>query len=69
MNGMEKDIGALQAEVENVKERLDKFESKLDEIHTVITKAKGGWLILIMIGGTLTWLIQTFIPYIKKVSF
>lgn len=63
------DIGALQAEVENIKIRLDKFEAKVDDIHTVITKAKGGWLLLILIGGGLTWFLQTFIPYIKKVSF
>jgi prefoldin subunit 5 len=69
MNGMDKEIGALQADVENIKERLAKFETKVDEIHTVVTKAKTGWLILIMVGGALTWIIQTFLPYFKKVAF
>ena len=69
MPDIDKDIGALQADVENIKERLEKFEAKVDEIHTVVTKAKTGWLVLIMIGGALTWMIQTFLPYFKKVTF
>lgn len=62
-----RDIGSLQAEVKNIHERLEKFEEKLDEIHVVITKAKGGWLLLILIGGGLSWFVQTVMPYFKKV--
>jgi hypothetical protein len=69
MNNIAQVIGALQADVENIKERLDKQEEKLDDIHTIVTKAKGGWLVLILIGGGLTWVVQNIFPYIKKVSF
>lgn len=69
MPEIDRDIGGLQADVRNLEEKFDKLEKKVDEIHTVITKAKGGWLLLILIGGGLTWLIQTFVPVIKKVTF
>lgn len=69
MAELERDVGALEADVRNLALRIDKIEDKLGDIHTIVTKAKGGWLVLIMIGGGLTWALQTFIPLLKKVSF
>lgn len=69
MPDIDRDIGGLQADVKNLEDKFDKLEKKVDEIHVVITKAKGGWLLLILIGGGLTWLIQTLVPVIKKVTF
>lgn len=69
MPEIDRDIGGLQADVKNLEDKFDKLEKKVDEIHVVITKAKGGWLLLILIGGGLTWLIQTLVPVIKKVTF
>jgi hypothetical protein len=69
MADYERELGALQVDVTNLKADVETLSKKVDEIHTIITKAKGGWLLLIVIGGGLTWLLQTIIPIIKKVSF
>ena len=61
-----RDLGKVQGQLEALEERLDKLESKVDDIHTVITKARGGWLLLILIGGGLSWAITTIWPIIKK---
>jgi len=63
------DLGKLQGKFESLSDRFDALEKKVDEIHVVITKAKGGWLLLILIGGGLSWALQTFLPLLKKVSF
>jgi chromosome condensin MukBEF ATPase and DNA-binding subunit MukB len=69
MAEIDKDVGALEADVRNLAARIDKMETQLGEIHVIVTKAKGGWLLLIMIGGGLTWFLQTIVPMLKKVSF
>ena len=69
MAEVDRHLGELQSDVNNLKERFEKLEEKVNDIHVVITKAKGGWLLLIIVGGALTWAIQTFLPVLKKVSF
>lgn len=66
MTDISRDLGKLQSDVENLDVRLEKLEEKVDDIHTVITKARGGWLLLILIGGGLSWAITTIWPLIKK---
>jgi chromosome condensin MukBEF ATPase and DNA-binding subunit MukB len=66
-SNLERDIGTILAKLENLETRLDKIEKESDEMYTVITKAKGGWIVLVLTGGAVTWFIQTIIPYLKKV--
>jgi hypothetical protein len=68
-DNVERELGALQADVTKLKTDLVVLQTKVDEIHTIITKAKGGWLALILIGGAIMWLVQNVLPVIKKVSF
>ncbi len=67
MTELHREIGGLQAEVENVKDRLKDLEVKVDDIHTIVTKAKGGWLVLVLLGGLVMWLIQTIGPFLKMI--
>jgi chromosome condensin MukBEF ATPase and DNA-binding subunit MukB len=66
-SNLERDIGTILAKLENLETRLDKIEKESDEMYTVITKAKGGWIVLVLTGGAVTWFIHTIIPYLKKV--
>lgn len=69
MAEIDRELGALQADVTNLKKDFEDLQTKVGEIHTIITKAKGGWLALILVGGAIMWLVQNMLPVIKKVSF
>lgn len=58
-------IGALIAEVNNLKDRFDKLEATGDEIRDAVVAARGGWKVLAAVGAIsagVGGLVVKFIP-------
>jgi hypothetical protein len=47
----ERAIGALQAEVGNLKFQVSALNTKVDELLEVIHQAKGGWKTIMLVAG------------------
>lgn len=45
------EVGRLSAQVEASDARIEKLEAKVDEILRILNEAKGGWRMLLMVGG------------------
>lgn len=57
-----RDFGRLEQQVESLTERLDEMSKTLDEINKTLIEARGGWRLLMLLGGAgaaagsvLTW--------------
>ena len=46
-----RDLGAVEARLDNHEKRLDKIDGKLDELLEYAAKTKGGWWALATVGG------------------
>jgi hypothetical protein len=46
-----RDFGVLEAEVEELKKKVDAMTDKLDTILTTLNEAKGGWRMLMGVAG------------------
>lgn len=44
-------LGQLEARVDNSEGRLDRMEAKIDAMYEIITKAQGGWKVMVGIGS------------------
>lgn len=44
-------LGQLEARVDSNQERLDRMEAKIDQMYDIITKAQGGWKVMVGIGS------------------
>ena len=44
-------LGQLEARVDSNQERLDRMEAKIDQMYEIITKAQGGWKVMVGIGS------------------
>ena len=44
-------LGQLEARVDSNQERLDRMEAKIDQMYEIITKARGGWKVMVGIGS------------------
>ena len=44
-------LGQLEARVDSSQERLDRMEAKIDQMYEIITKAQGGWKVMVGIGS------------------
>jgi len=67
-------LGNLEAQVQSLSvalslltAKLDKNSEKLDDVERTLSEAKGGWRVLMVVGGAagtigsaVTWLAQTF---------
>lgn len=47
----DREVWRLSAQVEDARERLEKLEGKVEEILRILNEAKGGWRVLLMVGG------------------
>lgn len=48
---LHRDIGALEAEVQHLKEQVGEMKQKIDVMHDAIVSAKGGWKMLLAVGS------------------
>lgn len=48
---LHRDIGTLEARVDELNARLDRMEPKIDGMFEAITEARGGWQTLMWVGG------------------
>lgn len=55
---IEKDVGRhgaqieeLQRNVKSLTEKVDKLSAEIAEIHDILTQARGGWKMMLLIGG------------------
>jgi hypothetical protein len=62
------EFGALQAQVGMLVSAVEKLDGKVDTIHDKLTEAKGGWKVLMglggassVLGGLVTWFATHFI--------
>lgn len=65
---MEGDIAALVRTVGKMSERLDETDKKVGDIKTTLAEARGGWRVLMLIGGAagvIGGLIATYLPFLK----
>ncbi len=69
----EQQIGALQADMENVKEDVAEIKGDVREMRDILLRAQGGWRTLItlgtfcaVLGGLVTKLINWAWPFLSK---
>lgn len=51
MADLQRDIGRLEARQDSTDERLERIESKLDQLVEYMASAKGGWRLIFAVGG------------------
>jgi hypothetical protein len=51
MTTTEQQIGALQADVANVKDDMKELRSDMKEVRAILAEAKGYWRMLVIIAG------------------
>jgi hypothetical protein len=51
VTSIEEKIGNLEARMTNVESRVETANDKLDKISETLATAKGGWRMLLMVGG------------------
>jgi hypothetical protein len=56
--GLHRDLGrhdaqieALERDIQRLTQVVDAMDTKLGEIHTTLAEAKGGWRVLLAVGG------------------
>ena len=45
------EIAVLKSQVEGMASKLDKVERTLEEVKNLLTEARGGWKMMMMLGG------------------
>lgn len=48
---IQRDLGRLEARADSTDERLERIEKKLDQLVEYVAASKGGWKLLISVGG------------------
>jgi len=69
--GVQRDLGRLEAQMENVADKLNKLEVQVEIISRTLSEAKGGWKMLMLVSGasaTIGGLIAKFAPYISSMG-
>lgn len=51
MSDVQRDIGSLEARMDEHEKRLDRMESKLDKLVAFSERAQGGWRTLAVVGS------------------
>lgn len=65
---MEGDVAALVRSVEKMSKRLDETDKKVGDIKTTLSEARGGWRMLMLIGGAagvIGGFIGKYLPFLK----
>lgn len=44
-------LGQLEARVDSSEDRLNRMEAKIDTMYEIITRAQGGWKVMVGIGS------------------
>jgi hypothetical protein len=57
-----RDYGRLEADVEHLKATVDRIEDDLRAMRDMMEQGKGGWKVLVMIGGAVS-AVSTFVGY------
>ena len=68
---MQRDLGRLEAQMENVVKTLSDLEKQVSEISHTLAEARGGWRTLMWVSGasaTIGGLIAKFAPYISSMG-
>lgn len=63
--GFERDIGRMEADIKNLTKAVEVLTVKVDDISTTLSEAKGGWRLMVLLGGasaTLGGLVVKFLP-------
>jgi len=66
MNGIERDIGHMEAEIKNLTTAVSELTRKVDDITATLAEARGGWRTLMWVSGasaTIGGLIAKFAPW------
>ena len=69
--GVQRDLGRLEAQMENVVKTLSELEKQVSEISHTLAEARGGWRTLMWVSGasaTIGGLIAKFAPYISSMG-
>ena len=59
-------IGALTADVANIKTQLEKQDQKITEMRDIIVASKGSWRALVIVGGLLMALSSLLTSFVVK---
>ena len=69
----EQQIGALRAEVDNIKEDVSEIKGDVREVRDILLKAQGGWRTLVIfgsvsvaIGASLTKIVSWLLTFLPK---
>ncbi len=55
-----KDIGALQADMANIKATVSEMDRKLDELVSAANMGKGAWWVSVKVGGAIVTILAAF---------
>jgi chromosome condensin MukBEF ATPase and DNA-binding subunit MukB len=64
---MERRLTVLEIEHKHMVEAVDKMSRKVDEMHTLLTKARGGWWLLLgvfTVGGFIAGKLGALVPFV-----
>lgn len=51
MTDIQRELGAHEARLDHIEQRLEKMDAKLDRVVIATERARGGWQVLVSIGG------------------
>ena len=67
-NGIQRDLGYFEAQIETLVSGMAKLETKVDRIERTLSEAKGGWRMLLLVGsagGALGAMITKLLPFLQ----
>lgn len=50
-NELHRDLGRMEAEIQELKRRVGNVEALMFDVHKIVTEARGGWKTLLAVGG------------------
>lgn len=65
-DGIQRDLGRLEAQVASIAKTLDQLDRDVKQISTTLAEARGGWRMMMLISGasaTIGGLVVKFLPW------